>query len=238
MRRRLRAASARPRGSASAIGSSLPTTGSGVPGQAAGSSTSAAVAPLRGSSTAAPAGSAATACDLCAMPTVCQTDHGPPLLHLLQQLNGPQSAASGTAARDKFGGYTMSVATQAIPTGVYNDDGVHSSIGFEVKHMVVATFRGRFDDYKAGLTVDENGEAKLVGVVETNSVKVKDENLAAHLQSPDFFDAERTPQLRFESTRFDVEDGRVSVTGDLTIKGHTESVEGTGLVTELIEDFA
>ena len=130
----------------------------------------------------------------------------------------------------------MSVATQAIPTGTYTDDGVHSSIGFEVKHMVVATFRGRFDDYQASLTVDENGEAKLVGVVETSSVKVKDENLAGHLQSPDFFDAERTPQLRFESTRFDVQDGRVSVTGDLTIKGHTESVEGTGLITEVVED--
>jgi polyisoprenoid-binding protein YceI len=132
----------------------------------------------------------------------------------------------------------MSVATQAIPTGTYSDDGVHSSIGFEVKHMVVATFRGRFDDYKATLEVDENGDAKLLGVVQTESVKVKDENLASHLQSPDFFDAERTPELRFESTRFDVEDGRVSVTGDLTIKGHTESVEGTGIVTELVEDFA
>jgi polyisoprenoid-binding protein YceI len=131
----------------------------------------------------------------------------------------------------------MSVATQAIPTGVYKDDGVHSSIGFEVKHMVVATFRGRFDDHEASLTVDENGDAKLVGIVETNSVKVKDENLAAHLQSPDFFDAERTPQLRFESTRFDVEDGRVTVAGDLTIKGHTEQVDATGLVTEVVEDI-
>ena len=130
----------------------------------------------------------------------------------------------------------MPVATQAIPAGTYTDDGVHSSIGFEVKHMVVATFRGRFDDYKASLTVDENGDAKLVGVVETNSVKVKDENLAGHLQSPDFFDAERTPELRFESTSFTVEDGRVAVEGDLTIKGHTERVEATGLASEVLED--
>lgn len=130
----------------------------------------------------------------------------------------------------------MPVAQQTIPAGVYNDDGVHSSIGFEVKHMVVATFRGRFDDHVASLTVDENGDAKLVGVVETNSVKVKDESLAAHLQSPDFFDAERTPQLRFESTKFDVDDGRVTVEGDLTIKGHTERVEAGGLASELLED--
>ena len=133
----------------------------------------------------------------------------------------------------------MSVATQAIPTGTYKDDGVHSNIGFEVKHMVVATFRGRFDEFEANLTVDENGAAKLVGIVETNSVKVKDDNLAGHLQSPDFFDAERTPQLRFESTRFDVaDDGTVAVEGDLTIKGHTERVTGTGTATGPIEDFA
>jgi len=131
----------------------------------------------------------------------------------------------------------MPVATQAIPTGTYAADFIHSTIGFEVKHMVVATFRGQFDEYQASLNVDENGEAKLVGVVETGSVNVKDDNLAGHLQSPDFFDAERTPQLRFESTRFDVEDGRVSLAGDLTIKGHTEQVDATGLITEVVEDI-
>src|SRR2546423_1258874 len=117
----------------------------------------------------------------------------------------------------------MATLTQAIPAGTYTADTIHSSIGFEVKHMVVATFRGRFEDYQAALTVAENGDAKLVGAVETGSVQVKDENLAAHLQSPDFFDAERTPQLRFESTSFDVDDGRVSIEGELTIKGHTET---------------
>jgi polyisoprenoid-binding protein YceI len=130
----------------------------------------------------------------------------------------------------------MSVATQAIPTGTYTDDGIHSSIGFEVKHMVVATFRGRFDEYKATLTVDENGDAKLVGIVQTDSVLVKDENLAGHLQSPDFFDAEAHPDLRFTAEDVDISETDVSARGEITIKGVSRPVEVTGTATAPLVD--
>jgi len=68
-------------------------------------------------------------------------------------------------------------------------------------------------------------------------VDVKDENLAAHLQAPDFFDAERYPDLRFtaEDIRLDG-DGKVAVDGELTIKGATKSVTVTGTVTAPMAD--
>ena len=123
----------------------------------------------------------------------------------------------------------MSTATApVISAGAWKIDPVHSQLGFAVKHMVVATFRGHFDSYDGQLTVAEDGTPQLVGTVRADSLAVKDENLAAHLRSPEFFDAERYPELRFESTAVNVNDGAIEVEGDLTIKDHTHRVTARG----------
>jgi polyisoprenoid-binding protein YceI len=118
----------------------------------------------------------------------------------------------------------MATATEQLQ-GTYVLDPVHSSASFAVKHMVVSTFRGRFETFDATLT-----DGKLVGTVDVASIVVKDENLAAHLQSPEFFDAERHPELRFESTeiRRTGDGDEVVVDGELTIKGITKPVEARG----------
>ena len=132
----------------------------------------------------------------------------------------------------------MPVAEQQVPAGTWAVDKVHSSIGFAVKHLVVSTFRGTFEDYDAALHVGEGGAAKLTGTVRVGSVKVKDENLEAHLQSPDFFDAERTPELRFESDAFQVGDGgELTVRGDLTIRGVTLPVVANGTYSYVAADL-
>jgi polyisoprenoid-binding protein YceI len=124
----------------------------------------------------------------------------------------------------------MAVATeQQLPTGTWSLDPVHSSIGFEVKHNVVATFRGRFDSYDATLT-DADGALTLTGIAHTDSVNVKDENLAAHLQSPEFFDSERHPELRYSSTAIRRDGDELIVDGELTIKGNTRPVEARGTI--------
>ena len=132
----------------------------------------------------------------------------------------------------------MPVATEQLPTGTWKLDPIHSSASFAVKHMVVATFRGRFEDFDATFEVDESGEGKLVGTVKTDSIVVKDENLAAHLRSPEFFDTERYPELRFESTSVRREGDELFVDGDLTIKGNTHPVTGRGAFVGPHEDIA
>ena len=129
----------------------------------------------------------------------------------------------------------MTAIATAIPAGTYTSDPVHSSTGFAVKHML-ATFRGSFAAFDARLTVDEDGRSRLVGSVPVDTVVVKDENLVAHLQSPEFFDAEQYPRITFESTDIAIEDGAVTVTGDLTLKGHTERVTATGTIVGPVED--
>jgi polyisoprenoid-binding protein YceI len=126
----------------------------------------------------------------------------------------------------------MSVAT-AVPNGTWTVDKVHSTIGFEVEHMV-STFRGRFEEYDAQLV-----DGKLAGTVAVPSVKVYDENLEAHLQSPEFFDAERHPELRFESRSLEIDDdGNVTFEGELTMKGITKDVSGRGRYVHVEADMA
>ena len=118
---------------------------------------------------------------------------------------------------------------QTLPTGTWHLDAVHSSIGFEVAYMGGA-FRGQFREVDA--TLDD---ARLTGSAKVASVDVKDENLAAHLASPEFFDVERYPELRFVST--EIEGGEeLTIRGEITIKGVTQPVELTGRATEPLTD--
>ena len=134
----------------------------------------------------------------------------------------------------------MSVATeQAIAAGTWKIDTVHSHVGFAVRHMVVSTFRGRFEDYDGALTVGEDGTQRLEGTVEVDSIVVKDENLAGHLKSPDFFDSATYPQIRFTSSELRVEaGGELEIEGELTIKDNTHRVTARGSITGPHVDIA
>jgi polyisoprenoid-binding protein YceI len=135
----------------------------------------------------------------------------------------------------------MSAATTAQPitAGTWKIDTIHSHVGFSVKHMVVSTFRGRFEDYDGALKADDNGVPRLEGSVKVDSIVVKDENLAGHLKSPDFFDSEHYPEIRFVSDEVKVsEDGELEVEGELTIKGNSHRVTGRGSVSGPHVDIA
>jgi polyisoprenoid-binding protein YceI len=121
--------------------------------------------------------------------------------------------------------------TTGIPTGTWVVDPVHSSIGFAVRYSGIGTFRGTFEDFDAKLV-----DGRLEGVAKVASVKVDDENLAGHLQSPDFFDAEQYPELRFVSRSIERDGERVSVDGDLTLRGVARPVEITGTVSGPLEN--
>ena len=122
-----------------------------------------------------------------------------------------------------------------VPAGTWNLDPVHSRVGFEV-HYLAGAFKGEFHEIGAQLTV-EGENASLEGSAKVASVDVKDENLGAHLQSPDFFDVERHPELRFTAQDIRLDgDGNVSVDGELTIKGVTKPVAVTGTVTAPLQD--
>jgi len=129
----------------------------------------------------------------------------------------------------------MTTALQPITT-TWRVDAVHSTVGFAVKHMIVSTFRGRFETYDATL-VEAADRLAIEGWVDVSSVVVKDPDLAAHLQSREFFDTAAHPQLRFTSSDVAIaHDGSAVVEGELTIKGRTLPVRATGSATPALED--
>src|SRR5688572_26962791 len=103
-----------------------------------------------------------------------------------------------------------------LRTGIWNADAVHSQIGFEIAYMG-GTFRGTFSPFEATLEVGEDGQVHLEGTTQVANVKVQDPNLEAHLQTPDFFDAERHPELRFVADDVLRDGDAVTIRGDLTI---------------------
>ena len=125
---------------------------------------------------------------------------------------------------------TLSI--EAIPAGTYTVDPAHSSVGFEVRHMGIATVRGRFTELEG--TVDATGDApSLTGTVEVKSIDTGDENRDTHLTSPEFFDVEQHPQISFHSTAGDsAVGGKLRLSGGITIKGIAKPIELTGEVAE------
>jgi len=119
---------------------------------------------------------------------------------------------------------------QAIPTGTWSADTIHSAVGFAVKYMA-GTFHGTFSEFEARLN-----DGALRGTAEVGSVEVKDPNLATHLQNPDFFDAERFPQLAFETNEISRSGDDLTIAGELTLKGHTEPVEINGHLNDPAPD--
>ena len=119
---------------------------------------------------------------------------------------------------------TIEQTAARVPTGTWKADTVHSSVTFEVPYAV-ATFRGSVPDFEAILA-----DGRLTGVARIRSISVKDENLEAHLLSPEFFDAERHPEVRFESSEIRRHDDEVEVEGTLTMKGITRPATLRGTI--------
>lgn len=121
---------------------------------------------------------------------------------------------------------------KTLPTGTWTVDPVHSHVSFAVAYHV-GTFRGNFSPLQAILEVSDDGQASLTGSVAASAVQVQDENLAGHLQSPDFFDADRTPEIAFSSTAIrPIGEREVEIEGQLTIKGTTLPILAKGRIGE------
>ncbi len=117
-------------------------------------------------------------------------------------------------------------------------DKPHSSVGFTVRHMVVAKVHGEFREFDGELSFNEKDVAKtkISGVVQVASVFTDNEKRDNHLRSADFFDAETYPEIKFESKKVvKTDDGYVMI-GDLTIRDVTKEIEIPFKVSGPIQD--
>ena len=121
---------------------------------------------------------------------------------------------------------TTPTGLAALTAGTWTVDAGHSTVGFVVRHLVVAKVRGQFTDFAGTITVGANPlESKVEASVAAASIDTRDEGRDGHLRSSDFFDAEHFPQWTLVSTGIDAKGSTYVLHSDLTIKGVTKAVD-------------
>jgi polyisoprenoid-binding protein YceI len=113
-----------------------------------------------------------------------------------------------------------------IPAGTWSIDPAWSALEFEVKKIGLINVKGRVPGFTG--TIRGGEHPPIEGTVDVSSITTFDETRDAHLQSPDFFDVARYPEITFQSTSVELQGDEVVVQGDLTIKGITKPVELKG----------
>jgi polyisoprenoid-binding protein YceI len=111
---------------------------------------------------------------------------------------------------------------------VYDIDPSHSSVGFKIKHLGIATVAGRFTEFKGTVTLPkrESSAAKVEAVLSAASIDTGIADRDKHLRGPDFFDTEKFPEIRFASTKISPMKGdKFVMEGDLTMHGVTKKVK-------------
>ena len=124
-----------------------------------------------------------------------------------------------------------------ISIGTWTVDPTHSKLGFAVKHMGVSTVRGEFREFEGTIEVGDDLESsRAYGSAKIASINTNQEQRDEHLRSPDFFNAEDHPELRFESTRIEaIDEETLRIIGQLELNGVSNEIEleaevlGTGL---------
>ena len=106
-------------------------------------------------------------------------------------------------------------------------DASHSNASFSVKHMMITNVRGEFTKLEGKVSWDPTKPeaTKIEAMIDVASINTREEKRDGHLKSPDFFDAEKFPQITFKSKSVKAKGAEeLSVTGDLSIHGVSKEV--------------
>ena len=124
-------------------------------------------------------------------------------------------------------------------TSTWTIDPNHTDSTFAVKHLVISTVRGHFGKTTGALKLDEKDITKssVEATVDVTTIDTRVEKRDAHLKSADFFEVEKYPTMTFKSTKVQKSgDGKLKVTGDLTMKATTKPVTFDVTYTKPITD--
>ncbi len=121
---------------------------------------------------------------------------------------------------------TFLIASFAFAGDKYQIDVTHSSVGFSARHLLISNVKGHFKDFSGVMDFDENDITKssIEVTIKTASISTANEKRDGHLKSPDFFDAEKHPEITFKSKSVVKTDDGYKMVGDLTIRGVTKEV--------------
>jgi polyisoprenoid-binding protein YceI len=139
--------------------------------------------------------------------------------------------------RALFAALALSLALPA-QAATWEVDNAHSTVGFVVKHLIIAKVRGHFSTFSGTVVIDDKDitKSKVDVKIDPASIDTDNGKRDEHLKSADFFDIAKFKDMTFKSTKIEkMGDGKLKMTGDLTMHGVTKSVvlEGEGPSAEV-----
>jgi polyisoprenoid-binding protein YceI len=131
--------------------------------------------------------------------------------------------------------FALALPAQALAQ--WEIDPAHTTAGFAVKHMVVSTVKGEFTGVEGtvDLRLDNPTLTKVDVEIPVASVDTRNAKRDGHLRSPDFFDADNFPAMKFVSTKVVKKRAHFQVHGDLTIRGVTKPVVLKAEISEPVQ---
>ena len=111
-----------------------------------------------------------------------------------------------------------------LPAGSWQLDTDHASVHWRSRHFGLSWYTARFDRIDASLDFDpaEPGSAQMTAIIEAGSVSTGNDAFDETLRGPNWFSAERHPQIVFRSSNIEVTGGETGIAeGELTIRGIT-----------------
>lgn len=137
----------------------------------------------------------------------------------------------------------VAAAALAVPAfalaDTWNVDGSHTRVGFAVRHLLISDVKGEFNKVTGKAAIDDANLAKssVEVTIDAASIDTRDAKRDDHLRNPDFLETAKFPTITFKSTKVEGgADGKLKVTGDLTIRGVTKPVTLEGELTKEIKD--
>ena len=122
--------------------------------------------------------------------------------------------------------FVLAVSTVAMGSDVYQIDPQHTDVGFSIRHMVINNVKGSFKDF-AG-TIEYDGKdllgLKAGGTIQVKSVDTGIAKRDEHLRSPDFFDVEKYPDIKFQGERVEKQGEGFAMVGKFTMHGVTKDI--------------
>ena len=120
----------------------------------------------------------------------------------------------------------------------WNVDSDHSTIGFQVAHMVISQTNGKFTNYRGFIQMDPDSKkvSKIEAVIQTSSVFTDHEKRDGHLRSPDFFHVEKHPTMTYSMKSYKKSGDTYTAIGDLTLLGVTKEITLVGTFNGVVQD--
>jgi polyisoprenoid-binding protein YceI len=133
---------------------------------------------------------------------------------------------------------SLCLMPQAFAADIYKADVAHTLVGFSARHLLITKVRGKFNDFSATITYDEQDVTRsaMTGTIKVASIDTDNEKRDTHLRSADFFDVEKFPEITFQSKRVEKKDQHYVLIGDLTMRGVTKEIAVPFVVTDKITD--